>query len=92
MNNIEQIQELMKQSKSITELIDAIRKAEIPAIYMREADNPLKKQYGLDVNKKWHRFFVETSLTPVNKWENISNYSMLLISDDLQDIKIIDKS
>ena len=92
MNNVDKIKDLIKKAKSIEELIAAIRQAEIPAVYMSEVDNSFKKHYGVDKNKKWHRFFVETSLTPVNKWENISNYSMLLISDDMQETKLIEKS
>jgi hypothetical protein len=91
-NNIDKIKDLMKQTETIAELIAAVRQTEIPAVYMREVDNLSKKQYSIDINKKWHRFFVETGLTPVNKWENLSHYSILLISDDLQEIKIIDKS
>ncbi len=92
MNNIEQIKDLLKKTKSIAELIVAIRQAEIPAVYVSEIDNSFKKHYGVAKNRKWHRFFVETSLTAVNKWENISNYSMLLINDDMQETKLIEKS
>ena len=92
MKHIDTIKELMKQSASIKELIIAIRQSEIPAVYTRYADKALKKKHGIKQHEKWHRFFVETSLTPVNKWENLSNYSTVLISDDLQEMKVIDKS
>jgi hypothetical protein len=89
MNNIEKIKEIMKQSTSIDELIATIRKEEIPSVYMRQADETLKKEQGINPDEIWHRFFVETSLTPVNKWENITNYTTVLISNDLQEMKVI---
>jgi hypothetical protein len=91
MDNIEKIKELMKQAKSIEELIDTISKEEITAFYMRHADESLKKEQDINPAEIWHRFFVETSSTPVNKWENISNYTVVLISDDLRELKIIGK-
>jgi hypothetical protein len=89
MDNIEKIKELMKQAKSIEELIDVISKEEITAFYMRQADDSLKKEQGVNTAEIWHRFFVETGSTPVNKWENISNYTVVLISDDLREIKVL---
>lgn len=92
MNNIDKIKELMKQSKSISELVDTLIKTDFSVCYMREANDNFKKDYGLETNKTWHRFFVETGSTPVNKWENISQFTIILISDDLQEMKIIENS
>ncbi|MBN1975043.1 MAG: hypothetical protein JW787_15485 [Sedimentisphaerales bacterium] len=91
MDNIDKIRELMKQTKSIIELVNVIRQNEFPAVYMREADDSLKKQNNIDINEKWHRFFVETGSTPVNKWENITKYTTVLISDNLQEMKVINR-
>ena len=91
MSNIEKFKELMKQSNSIEELIATIKKEEFTAVYMRQADDELKKEHGINQEEKWHRFLVETSITPVNKWENVINYTVVLISDDLKKMKIIDK-
>jgi hypothetical protein len=91
MNNFEKIEEIMKRSTNIEELIDAFKKDEISAIYMRQANEELKKEQGINPEEIWHRFFVETSKTPVNKWENITNFTVVLISDDLQEIKIVEK-
>ena len=92
MKHIEQIKSLMRQSKSISELIDAIKNDDIPAWYMIEADESFKKEHGIKVNEKWHRFFVETDSTPVNQWENLPHYTNLIIRDDLSEMRIIDKS
>ena len=92
MKNIDKIKELMKQSKNITELVDTLIKTDIPVCYMREANDSFKKDHGLEANEKWHRFFVETGSTPVNKWESISQFTIVLISDDLKEMKIIDNT
>ena len=89
MDNIEKIKDLMKQAKSIEELIDTISKEELTAFYMRHVDESLKKEQGINPAEIWHRFLVETGSTPVNKWENISNYTVVLISDDLREIKVL---
>ncbi len=81
----------MKQSKSIEKLIDALGKEYFSAIYMRQADEELKKEQGINQDEIWHRFLVETSVTPVNKWENITNYTTVLISNDLREIKVVEK-
>ena len=91
MNAIDKIKILMDKSKSIEELIDALGKEVFSAIYMRQADKSLKKEQGINPNEIWHRFWIETSITPVNKWENITNYITVLISDDLRNIKVIIK-
>lgn len=91
MKAINKIKELMKQSNSIQELIDTIYKEEFSAIYMREANASLKKEQGINQDETWHRFFVETSKTPVNKWENIANYTVVLIRNDLRNMKVIEK-
>jgi hypothetical protein len=52
MKHIEQIKSLMKQSKSVSELNDALREADIPAWYVTEADESFKKEIGIDVNEK----------------------------------------
>ena len=75
MKNIEILKELMKKSQNIENFINAISKQEFSAIYMRQADETLKKELGINPNEIWHRFFVETSVTPVNKWENVTNYT-----------------
>ena len=92
MKHIEKIKEFMKQSKSIEDLIDTLMKSNIPVCYMREASDSLKKEQDIKTDEKWHRFFVEIGSTPVNKWENISHYTVILVSDNLQEMKIIDKS
>ena len=89
MKYIEQIRKLMTQCKSIEELVDAIIKEKIPAMYMRLANEETKKEQGKNQDEIWHRFLVETGTTPVNKWENIINYSVVLISDDLRKIKVL---
>ena len=89
MEHIDKIKQLMTQCKSIDELIDSIGKNDISAVYMRLADEQLKNENNIDLNEKWHRFFVETDSTAVNKWENITNYTIVLISDDLRQMKII---
>ena len=92
MKAIDKIKEIIKRSTNIEELIAAIKKEEISAIYMRLADEKIKKEQGINPDEIWHRFFVETSVTPVNKWENITNYSVVLISDNLKEMKVIEKS
>ena len=92
MKHIDQIQKLMKQSKSISEFIDALKNADIPAWGSIEADESFKKEHGIDVNEKWYRFYAETGSTPINQWENLPHYSYLLIREDLTEIRIIDKS
>ena len=92
MKNIDKIKELMKQSKSIEDLVDTLIKTDFSVCYMREANDNFKKEHGIISDKKWHRFFVETGSTPVNKWENISQFTVILISDDLQEMKIIENS
>ena len=92
MKYIDQIQKLMKQSKSISELNDALRHADIPAWYMIEADESFKKEHGINVNEKWHRYFIETDSTPINQWENLTHYTVFITRDDLSEIRIIDKS
>lgn len=73
MNHIDQIQKLMKQSKSISEFTEALKNADIPAWYMIEAEESIKKEHGINVNEKWHRFFAETDSTPINQWEKIAS-------------------
>jgi len=82
----------MRQSKSISEFTDALKHADIPAWYMIEADESFKKEPGINVSEKWHRFFAETDSTPVNRWESLPHYTNLIIRDDLTDIRIIEKS
>ena len=91
MKPIDKIKELMKQVKSIEELIEALKKEDFSTFYMKQADDVLKKRLGINSSEIWHRFWVESSVTPVNKWENITNYITVLISDDLREIKVIDK-
>ena len=82
----------MEQSKSIPEFTDALKKADIPAWGSVEIDESFKKEHSINVNEKWYKFFAETDLTPINKWENLPHYSYLLIRDDLAEMRIIDKS
>ena len=82
----------MRQSKSISEFTDALKAADIPAWGTTEVDESFKKEHGINVNEKWHRFFVETDSTPINQWENLPHYTNIIIRDDLTDIRIIDKS
>ena len=82
----------MRQLKSISELNDSLRHADIPAWYMIEADESFKKEHGINVNEKWHRYFVETDSTPINKWENLPHYTVFIVRDDLTEMRIIDKS
>ena len=82
----------MNQSKSITELVDILMKTDFSVCYMKEANDSFVKKHGIKSDKKWHRFFVETGSTPVNKWENITQFTIILISDDLQEMKIIENS
>jgi len=89
MKNIDQIRELMKQSKSIAELGDALKDADITAFYMGEAGDSLRTEHGIDPDEKWHRFGVETDLTPINEWENLPQYTIVVISDDLQQLRVI---
>ncbi len=90
MNPIDKIKELMKRYKSIEDFINALGKEEFSAIYMRQADESLKKELGINPDEIWHRFWIETSVTPVNKWENVTNYTTVLISDDFLEIKVLD--
>lgn len=92
MENIDQIRKLMMQSSSIADLSDALRRGDIPAWYIIEADDSFKTAHGINVNEKWHRFFVETDSTPINRWENLPHYTNLVIRDDLQELRIIGKS
>ncbi len=92
MKHIDEIKLLMKQSSSIADLSDALKQADIPAWYMKEADDAFKKKHGIAMNEIWHRFFIETGSTPVNKYENVPNYTILLVSDNLKEIKVIVKS
>ena len=82
----------MKQSKSISEFIDALKNTDIPAWGSTEADESFKKEHGISVNEKWHIFFAETDSEPINKWENLPHYSYLLIREDLAEMRIINKS
>jgi len=91
MKHIDQIQKLMKQSKSISEFTDALKNADIPAWGTIEADESFKKEHGINVNEKWHRFFAETDSTPLNKWENLPHYTVFIVRDDLSEMRIIDK-
>ena len=52
MKHIDQIHELMKQSGSITELLDALKQTDIPAWYMIEADDSFKKAHGINASEK----------------------------------------
>lgn len=91
MKPIDKIKQLMTKCKSIDELIDAINKEEFSTCYMRQADETLKKEHDINPNEIWHRFWIETSATPVNKWENVTNYTTVLISDDLREMKVVEK-
>ncbi|MBN2591686.1 MAG: hypothetical protein JXA96_17605 [Sedimentisphaerales bacterium] len=90
MKPINKIKELMKQCKSIDELIVALGQVNFSACYMKQAYQSLKKEQGINPDEIWHRFFIETSATPANKWENIINYTVVLIRDDLQEMKIVE--
>jgi hypothetical protein len=92
MKHIDQIKELLKKFKSIDELSNAIKQADIPAWYMQEADESFKNEHGIKTNESWHRFFIETDSTPMNKLENLPHYTILLISANLNEIKVIEKS
>jgi tRNA U38,U39,U40 pseudouridine synthase TruA len=92
MKHIDEIRKLMKQSKSISEFTDALKNADIPAWGTTEADESFKKEHGINVNEKWYRYFVETDSTPINQWENLPHYTVLIIRDDLSEMRIIDKS
>jgi len=92
MKNVDKIKEVMQKSKSINELVDTLMKTDFSVCYMKEADDNFKQEHDIESGEKWHRFFVETGSTPVNKWENISQFIVILISDDLQEIKIIENS
>jgi hypothetical protein len=48
MKHIDQIQKLMKQSKSISEFTDALKNADIPAWGTIEADKLFKKEHGIN--------------------------------------------
>lgn len=89
MKHIDQIRALMEQSESIAELGGALKEADIPAYYMAEADDSIKKEHGINLEEKWHRFGVETDLKPINKWENLPQYTIIAISDDLQQLRVI---
>jgi len=91
MKFLKQIEELMKKSTNIDELINALKQSEIPAFYMREAHDSIKKKLNISMNEKWHRFFIETDSTPINQWENLPYYSQIVISDKLDEIKIVEK-
>jgi hypothetical protein len=92
MKHIDEIRKLMKQSRSISEFTDALKNADIPAWGTVEVDESFKIEHGIDVNEKWYRFFVETDSSPINKWENLPQYTILVIRDDLTEMRIIDKS
>jgi len=92
MKHIDQIQKLMKQSKSISEFTNALKNADIPAWGTVEVDESFKKKCGINVSEKWHRFFVETDSTPINEWENLPHYTVFIVRDDLSEMRIIDKS
>ena len=92
MKHIDQIRKLMEQSKSIPEFTDALKKTDIPAWVPVEIDESPKKEHGININEKWHRFFAETDSTPVNQWENLPRYTVFIIRDDLAEMRIIDKS
>jgi hypothetical protein len=79
----------MKQSKSISEFTDALKNADIPAWGTIEADKLFKKEHGINVNEKWYRIFAETGSTPINQWENLPHYTILVIRDDLAEMRII---
>ena len=91
MKHIDQIQKLMKQSKSIPEFTDALKNADIPAWGTIEVDESFKKEHGIDANEKWYRFFAETDSTPINQWENLPHYTVFIIRDDLSEMRIIEK-
>jgi len=82
----------MRQSKSISEFTDTLKKADIPAWGSIEVDESFKKEHGINVDEKWHRFFAETDSTPINRWENLPHYTVFIIRDDLSEMGIIDKS
>ena len=92
MKHIDQIRKLMKQSKSISEFTDALKKADIPAWGSVEIDESFKKEHGINVNEKWYRFFAETGSAPINKWENLPVYTVFIIRDDLTEMRIINES
>jgi hypothetical protein len=92
MKHIDQIKELLRKSESIDALSNAIKQVDIPAWYMKEADDAFKKEHGIDINEIWHRFFLETDSTPLNKLEKLPHYTMILVSDNLNEIKVIEKS
>ena len=91
MKHIDQIQKLMKQSKSISEFIGALKNADIPAWGTTEVDESFKKEHGINVNEKWYRFFAETDSTPINQWENLPHYTFFIVRDDHSEMRIIDK-
>jgi len=90
MKRITQIRKLMEQSKSIPEFTEALKNADIPAWDSIEVDESFKKEQNINVNEKWYRFFAETDLTPINKWENLPHYTVFIIRDDLREMRIID--
>ena len=92
MKHIDQIQKLMKQSKSISAFTDALKHADIPAWGTIEVDESFKKEHDINVNEKWYRYFVETDSVPINQWENLPHYTVFIIRDDLAEMRIIDKS
>ena len=67
----------MKQSKSISDSSEDLGKADIPAWYMVEVDVSFKRSHGINENEKWHGFFVDTDSTPINQWDNLSQYTYL---------------
>ena len=92
MKFIKQIEELLKQSESIDAFFNALKQANIPGWYMKTANDSFKKEHGIGINAIWHRFFIETGSNPVNKFENVPDYTILLVSDNLKEIKVIEKS
>ena len=91
MKHIDQIKKMMKQSKSISEFTDA-RNTDIPAWGTTEVDESFKKEHGINVSEKWHKFFAETDSEPINQWENLPHYTVFIVRDDLSEMRIIDKS
>lgn len=81
----------MRQSKSISEFTEALKNAYIPAWGSVEVDESFKKEHGINVSEKWHRFFAETDSEPINQWENLPHYTVFIVRDDLSEMRVIDK-
>jgi hypothetical protein len=92
---LSEIRKLLRKAKSMDEFRALIARSDtqlrddVWIFYKCEADYDLKRRLGLSFQDKWHVFIVEAYREPINQWEKVSHLGQILISDDLEEIRVV---